>query len=118
MASCVEALNSGRVHAGNVLAGAEMFMAREPLNAIVHPRRIYGLYPEQIQTLSKRFPLPAAILSLLTHSFKTLGTFTSLLRVPDAVGTSRYQARTMQGNEEGSFEEIIQLVNEGNFETA
>ena len=73
-------------------------------------RRIYGLYPEQIQTLGKRFPLPAALLFLPTHSFKTLpaGTFNSL----DAVGTSRYQARIIK-EAEALFEAIVQRVNRG-----
>lgn len=98
VASRVEALNSGRVHAGNALADAGMFIAREPFNAMAQFRRVYGINPQQIQALGKRFPLPAALLPLLTHSFKTLpaDTFNSLLRVLDAVGASRYQARTMR----------------------
>lgn len=120
VSSRVEALNSGRVHAGNALADAEMFAARRPFNSVTQFRKIYGLNADQIKELSKRFRLSAVLLSLLTHSFKSLGAhdYASLLQILDAVGTSRYQGRTMKEEEEGLFKEMIELVDARNFDRA
>ena len=51
----VNALNTGRVHAGNALADAEMFAARRPFNSDAQFRRVYGLNADQIKELGMRF---------------------------------------------------------------
>ena len=40
--------------------------------------------------------------------------YTSILRILDAVGTSRYQGRIMREDEEDTFGHLVQLVTEGN----
>lgn len=119
-------LNSGRVHAGNVLADAEMFTARHPFNSVIQFHKIYGLNVDQIKELSKRFSPSTALLSLLTHSFKPLGAcrahdYVSLLQILDAVGSSCYQgwSWTMKEEEEESlFIKMIKLINACNFNRA
>ncbi|RMJ26097.1 hypothetical protein PHISP_03030 [Aspergillus sp. HF37] len=92
----VNALNSGRAHAGNADADANMFIARRPFYSDVAFRHLYTLSPYEIK----------AIVSLGYHS---------IIRVLDSAGTVHYRGRHMEPGEQTLFDEMIDYVRQGRF---